>query len=203
MATTESDRPTEAHRALRGQLVVGVLLSCLMGSGCNLVVNATRNACNEPCRLATEYKERISHCMLADRAWARIQKESPDISYSGHYAAGFKAGFTDYLWAGGSGSPPPLPPRRYWKFRYESLDGYQDIQDWFDGYRHGSAAAEHSGYRDTITVPTSLLQATNAEFGLGDQHALHENVSPLPMPRVVGEPSRPPAPPTPTQSKTP
>src|SRR5207253_2309767 len=62
----------------------------------------------------------------------------------------------DYLYAGGSGEPPPLPPRYYWKTRYETAEGHQAIADWFAGYRLGAAMAQESGYREWVTIPSSL-----------------------------------------------
>ena len=125
---------------------------------------------------------------LAETAWAEIEKahrghvrgadcnhgfsygrgdylnpsetvESPPPRYSADYAKGFKDGFADYLYAGGTGEPPPLPPRHYWKMRYETPEGHRAMEDWFAGFRHGAGVAQASGYREWVTLPSSLPPA--------------------------------------------
>jgi hypothetical protein len=92
---------------------------------------------------------------LAEEAWAQFQGALPDACYSEDFGDGFKAGFADYLYAGGNGEPPPVPPRQYWKAQYETPQGQQMMQDWLRGFRHGAAVARDSGYRETVTVPAS------------------------------------------------
>jgi hypothetical protein len=76
---------------------------------------------------------------------------------------GFEEGFVDYLIAGGTGHPPPLPPRRYWKAKFQTPDGQLAVQQWFRGYEHGAAVAEASGLRSLVTLPASELLKTNTE----------------------------------------
>src|SRR5262249_39466700 len=80
-----------------------------------------------------------------------------DHPYSPDFQQGFLCGFADYLYAGGTGNPPPLPPRGYWKSEYETPEGRQAVQDWFEGFRTGAARARASGYRELVTVPISAL----------------------------------------------
>jgi hypothetical protein len=94
---------------------------------------------------------------LADRAWEQTRKRFPEAKPSSDYACGFKAGYADYLDAGGTGEPPGVPPACYRLECYETPEGQQAIQDWFAGFRHGAAEARASGLRDTIVVPVSAL----------------------------------------------
>jgi hypothetical protein len=94
----------------------------------------------------------------AAEAWVRTQSDGPG-PFSPAYACGFKEGFVDYLDAGGSGEPPPLPPRKYWSAGYETAAGQAAIRDWFAGFRHGAAVAGQSGARRCTTVPSSTMVA--------------------------------------------
>src|SRR5205807_2557372 len=74
--------------------------------------------------------------------------------HSEDYAQGFKDGYAEYLYRGGDGEPPLLPPKRYRHVRYQTPQGYMAAEDWFAGYRHGAAVAHHTGARRWITGPT-------------------------------------------------
>lgn len=97
----------------------------------------------------------------ADAEWNDMFINSPNDSFPAEYVQGFKDGFVDYLYAGGSGEPPVIPPRRFWKSEYRTPEGNQTVHDWFDGFRHGAELASLGGYRDVITVPSSLLMDGN------------------------------------------
>jgi hypothetical protein len=85
-------------------------------------------------------------------------------------ACGFEDGFVDYVIYGGNGTPP-LPPRRYWKSNRPN--GYQAIQDWYNGFRHGAAVAQASGYRECVTIPLSDGLNTNVlPYYVGQQSGL-------------------------------
>ena len=90
---------------------------------------------------------------MAETAWLRIEQVNPSESFSPDYGYGFRDGFADYLDAG-PGNVPALPPRRYWKGRYQSPDGHQAILDWYDGFAHGARVAAASGYRQFVTLPS-------------------------------------------------
>jgi hypothetical protein len=92
---------------------------------------------------------------LADAAWAETAGHMLTAPVSTDYVIGFKQGFVDYLEAGGPGEPPPVPPRYYWGFRHQTPEGYNAIQEWFAGFRHGTEMAQASGYRRSIVIPSS------------------------------------------------
>jgi hypothetical protein len=128
----------------------------LLAPGCDLATNGTHNVLVEMHQRAEDSADHKQAAALAEQAWAQVQSHEPGHAYSEDYAAGFEAGFTDFVYAGGSGEPPAVPPRRYWKSRYESPEGRQAAEDWFAGFRHGAGVAREGGYRKWLTLPSSL-----------------------------------------------
>lgn len=131
---------------------------CAVSSGCTASHNFTRTLFVEPlqyCGYFDEHHTHSRHCRLAKEAWHRIRQKNPRKRFSKDYACGFREGYTDFLDAGGTGQPPPLPPRRYWKDSYATPPGRQAVQDWFAGFRHGAAMARASGARQFAMVPLS------------------------------------------------
>jgi hypothetical protein len=80
---------------------------------------------------------------------------SPGQDYSCDYCRGFKEGFADYLYEGGTGEPPDLPPRNYWRIGYQTPAGRRAIGEYFDGFRHGAGVCQASGLRQYTTVPSA------------------------------------------------
>ena len=136
----------------RRWLLIGLFALC---QGCNLAVNFSRDVISEVERASHECLEKVRDQRLAALAWNEVQESAHKGVYSADYGRGFKDGYADYLYAGGTGEPPLLPPRRYWGVGYETPDGVQAIQDWFAGYRHGAAEAEQGGYRQLVMIPLS------------------------------------------------
>jgi len=138
----------------------GIAVACVLcacGAGCvttgaesgqyNFLANSFRNLGEWPILCTAECRRTARDCARSREAWQEAQAACPDQAFSKDYAEGFKAGFRDYLDAGGSGQPPAAPPFRYWLARYATPEGHQAVEDWFAGFRHGSAAAQASGYR--------------------------------------------------------
>jgi hypothetical protein len=132
---------------------------CATCLGCNPIASAVRTTIIEP----TEYSRRIDDCVdnhrnkaLAKVALAEWMQARPDCLCSQDFARGFEEGFADFLFAGGPGNPPPVPPRYYWRPEFENPEGHKAIEEWYAGFREGSAAARASGYRQLVTVPSSL-----------------------------------------------
>lgn len=140
-------------------LTVFFLLVCISQVGCNLYQNARRTIFQEPSEYSWIYdrKESIKvYRTWADRAWQEQCKGDSPSSYSKVYALGFKDGFVDMVFAGGSGEPPALPPREYWNVDLRNPNGHTEATDWFAGYRHGAQLAREEGYRERALVPSSL-----------------------------------------------
>lgn len=92
----------------------------------------------------------------AKAAWLTRESRFCDRECLDHFAAGFRAGYADVA-MGGTGCPPPLPPRRYWGWRYQNAEGQKCVASWFDGYPAGARAAEEDGVANWTRMQTSYL----------------------------------------------
>ena len=75
----------------------------------------------------------------AEQAWLKVVAADPTRPYPADFVDGFEDGFVDYLDAGGPGDPPAVPPWRYRRRKYETLEGRQAILAWQAGFRYGAA----------------------------------------------------------------
>jgi hypothetical protein len=141
---------------MRAMLALGVIGLGLLNVGCTMVGSAADHVVYAAKETIEDHLERARYRQWATAAWGKIAPTAPAVPSSGDYADGFQEGFVDYLDAGGTGEPPPLPPRRYQALRYQTAQGYEAIDAWFAGYRHGVAVARQGPYRDWITGPSSL-----------------------------------------------
>ncbi len=142
---------------MRSQWAV-YLVAALASQGCGPLYHVARTSVVEPGQYPRRLDDHIDKChneQAAEEAWWKFQEEDPALVYSHDFYLGFIKGYSEYLYAGGTGAPPPLPPRWYWRSENESPEGRQAILDWFAGYRKGAALARHSGYRELVTVPVS------------------------------------------------
>lgn len=92
----------------------------------------------------------------ADQAWFEAVAECPHDLSDPDYAIGFQDGFVDYVYAGGTTEPPPVPPRKYWNVMLRSPEGKQRADQWAAGYRHGAQVARDGGYRELGTIRSTL-----------------------------------------------
>lgn len=176
---------------MRMKLYPWVLGLCAFGPGCGPLVNVTRTMVIEPLQYndpADKVVELARDSKLAKEAWAEVCAANPRHAFSVHYEDGFKDGYVDYLYAGGNGHPPAMPPRRYWKAKFQTPAGYQMIEEWFAGFAHGSAVAMASGYRAYIPVPSSAPAETSPD----DRPAGKRPVPPPPAPADAPEVLPPP-----------
>ena len=82
--------------------------------GCGPITYSIRTLIVEPSQYCTEWNafaERKRDHRLAEAAWREIAGRRRGSGFSKDYADGFIAGYEDFLFAGGNGAPPPLPPR--------------------------------------------------------------------------------------------
>jgi hypothetical protein len=138
---------------------------CLCLSGCSLIRNAGRTLFFEPMAFPTNKDSLRTH--HRDRQWAEASWKAemathPELCRSEEYKRGFEDGFSDYLYAGGTGEPPPIPPRRLWNLDYRTPEGHKAVEDWFAGFRQGACAVREAGYRDFVTVKSSLISCNNS-----------------------------------------
>jgi hypothetical protein len=145
----------QAMRITRFLLLVG--LGCL-NAGCALLNDATHLVAYKASESIENCWEQQRNRRWAQEAWTKQQQVQP-VEASADYADGFVDGFSEFLYAGGNGDPPVLPPKKYRHLRYQTPEGYQAIEDWFAGYRHGVAVAKEKGFRELVTGPSSLRTA--------------------------------------------
>lgn len=174
---------------MRGKaiLLLGILLP-LTGAGCGLLHTGTSVIAHKAREAWDDCTEKCRNRAWAREAWDRVCGESSGAVYSKHHARGFEEGFASYLYRGGSGEPPSVPPFEYRGIHGQTPEGYQASLDWFAGYRHGSAVAREGGYRDLITGP-SVLRTIPALAPAPASPA-------VPVPFHVPSPSAPPGPAT-------
>jgi hypothetical protein len=136
------------------------ILPCLFLAGCVGPFELSwRTIVVEPLQFCPSKDRRVMHSYhsgLASEAWKEIAAGQSESPYSKDYECGFKEGFADYLDAGGTGEPPPFPPRRYWRSSYRTPEGHKAITDWFAGFRHGAGCAKESGLRHYAVIPSSF-----------------------------------------------
>lgn len=144
-------------------LPLGLLLLCLLAvssSGCAVCQYAKRTTLNEPSAYWWwgDRKRSVKvYRSWATQAWTEYAGDNCGNSMSEAYETGFKDGFVDYVFAGGTGEPPPVPPRKYWNVGVRSSDAAIEAQEWFAGYRAGALIAHNEGYRERTIVPASLF----------------------------------------------
>jgi len=124
-----------------------------VGGGWDIFTNAIRNLGSEPLRGHDWMVLNFRFKGWAAKAWTETVASSPEHHYSIDYERGFKEGFRDYIECGGNGEPPAVPTQCYRTACFRTPQGQQAIQEWYDGFRHGSLVARESGLRETILVP--------------------------------------------------
>ena len=86
---------------------------------------------------------------MACRYWAKYMRST---NASTHFHAGFLEGYADYLYRGGKGVAPPIPPRRYWE-PTTSMGRQNAVSEWKGGFQAGAEAARETGHRELLVVP--------------------------------------------------
>lgn len=138
---------------------------------------AKRTTFHEPERFLYFQSDRLTQMhneKLAARVWHKIKAQSKESDFSADYACGFVDGFSDYLYRGGTGEPPPLPPRDYWNIGRRPIVPQAAIHDWYDGFRHGSDECIRRGYRDAVVLPSSLLGIVDDGYVASRPAVLHD-----------------------------
>jgi hypothetical protein len=139
---------------------IALVAWCMSTMGCTICQLARRTIWQEPAAYSWKHDRRRSsetYLQWANAELAEQASRCPDLFGDPDYVMGFRDGFIDFVWAGGTGEPPPVPPRQFWNVMLRSPDGKVRAELWFDGYRHGSAVARDGGYRDLGRVHSSLV----------------------------------------------
>jgi hypothetical protein len=138
-----------------------VVLLAMGMPGCSVCRDFQRTMLKEPAEFSWKLDRRRSVKMYrewADEAWKTCCAGcgvSPD-GITQEYEAGFRDGFVEYVYAGGTGEPPPAPPRKFWNAGFRDEEGRAAAQFWFKGYRHGASVARDGGYRDRVILAAHL-----------------------------------------------
>lgn len=162
MAMDIEDRSARLPAAPRGWRTGSLTVLLIVGmsalSGCSVWRQARRTLIQEP----SEYSAKLdrgrslkAYRQMADEVWAAEARAIPEMAADEDYALGFRDGFVDFVYAGGDGEPPPVPPRRYWNIEWRNPPGKAAAQQWFAGYRHGANSARSGGYRQFGIVMSS------------------------------------------------
>lgn len=105
----------------------------------------------------------------AKQAWASYKDCVPEGQINRDYKQGFVDGFVDVS-RGGNGTPPPVPPNRYWSPRFQEAEGLARVNCWFAGFNAGAAKALQCG-RDRwnqipACCPVDCNSCTESAMGL-------------------------------------
>jgi hypothetical protein len=155
-------------------------MACLIETGCcGTYYSGLRTVIFEP----SEYYFKKDGCRSRDlyREWAAdaLREESNECGQvigGPDYAEGFEEGFVEYIYAGGSGEPPPVPPRKYWNVALRSGAGKERANQWFNGYRNGARIAANRGYRAAGVIPTSVVSDVNPYASQGFRQPIQSDL---------------------------
>jgi hypothetical protein len=142
-------------RVISALAIAGV---ALLSHGCGSLEQSARVTGTQTAQSLNDHAERVRIHRWADAVWEDLVVSSNSREFSADYQSGFKEGFAEYLFQGGTGEPP-LPPARYGKSQHQTPRGCAAIEDWFAGYRHGASVARDGGYDQWVTGPSSLLNS--------------------------------------------
>ena len=158
-----------SHAWRRGfaALRTSALLAAALGiaGGCSVCQHARRTLIQEPSEYSSKWDRSRSlkvYRQWADQAWIAESGACPEVGSVDDYAMGFRDGFVDYVYAGGDGEPPPVPPRKFWNIAWRNPQGDAASQQWFAGYRHGAHTAREGGYRNGGIVKSSYRRGGSA-----------------------------------------
>jgi hypothetical protein len=146
-------RSAKVNAMKLGRLLLLIFL--VSPTGCSFIGYGVHNVISAPVEAIQEcaFRHRLQN--LARTAWQTIGCEEGH-SYSKAYARGFEDGFVDYVDANGTGEPPGLPPACLRNGLLRSEAGQTDIDDWYEGFRHGARVARENGLRELAVMPIGL-----------------------------------------------
>jgi hypothetical protein len=123
-------RPLLSKKVVRGMFLVAfAVLTLSQTTGCRLNKLAFTDA------WMLSYRDAV----WSKRAF-NLNYGNCDQAYAADFEAGFRAGYQDIA-CGGDGYVPAMPPNEYRSFEYQSADGAQCVNAWFEGYPAGVKTA--------------------------------------------------------------
>ena len=161
-------QPAQRARAV-SLLVVGLTLVC---SGCSLMQGVNNHiAYNDS---TNDFVMGWRNSVWASQTWHSQKGHFVDHPEFRAFGAGFRDGYRDVA-SGGNGCPPPVPPRKYWSWKYQTPEGQCKVAAWFEGFGHGARAAEEDGagnFQD-IQVSYAIEAQYSPEFQNGQIPSLN------------------------------
>jgi hypothetical protein len=142
-------RPRRPSGRLRSWMLV---LLCLPFTGCATI--QTWQDYLEYSHPVNELTTGVHSRLSARDAWRVHEAEYADVPHLDDFADGFRVGYADVA-RGEIGCPPPLPPRKYWRRRYESPAGREQVAAWYAGYDNGADLASTDGVGAWRPIPPS------------------------------------------------
>ncbi|MHB1426398.1 MAG: hypothetical protein ACYC3I_24815 [Gemmataceae bacterium] len=136
---------------------------CVLASGCQLTWDITRNLAFQTCLNTNAIASKIEYRHMANLALVEYSSHHPEPTQSVDFVKGFKQGYAEYLEYGGSEIPPPAPPVKYWKIKYQNKEGRLATSMWNAGYKEGATAAKASGARNFIVVPFNKIASAESQ----------------------------------------
>jgi hypothetical protein len=148
--------PWQEEEEVMRRLSVLFVVVCLALGGCQFPVYIVNNLSYEVCRCLDDSKNKQDIAKLAEQNWKRTVCGSNEHEpHSEDYHAGFIEGFSYFVFRGGDGEPPPVPPQCYWKESFRTPEGQVRVQNWFNGFRVGAQTAREGNYRSLELLPLS------------------------------------------------
>ncbi len=104
------------------------ILLLAAGTGCTVCQNVQRTVFIEPGLFdwkTDAQRSRDLYFSWAQQAW----REAGIADVSAAYEWGFREGFAEFVFGGGTGEPPVVPPRKFWNLGWRS-EGGLSADDW-------------------------------------------------------------------------
>ncbi len=158
--TTTSSQLTMMSRQI---IAFGCLSLLLAGStGCSMTSGLTRKLSKSDCidSFMIQHRNRT----MAQKAWLCEKDRFCNRRHAKDFKQGFIAGYLEVA-EGGNGCVPAIAPSSYWGWRYQSADGQNAVNAWFEGYPMGVRAAEQDGVGNWTEIrPSSMAQMQYEPF---------------------------------------
>ncbi|MAT68717.1 MAG: hypothetical protein CMJ58_04265 [Planctomycetaceae bacterium] len=172
-------------------LVVALMVWLAASTGCTVCRHAKRTLFDEPAEYSAR-RDRPRSIKLyrqwAEEQWQQFSGDCGEGVEREEFGAGFRDGFVDYVYAGGTGEPPPVPPRKFWNAAWRNGEGHSASADWFSGYRVGSSVARDGGFRRAAIVLSSYQVPGAMPYF---DHQVRPEAAPLPAGGEMVAPPRP------------
>jgi hypothetical protein len=171
--------PSNTKTALRSITLLAIACLVISATGCQGFRGLNEYIqYNDPMNdLALGWRNRV----WSQQAWHQQNDSFEDHRQYRALGQGFRDGFQNVA-SGGTGCPPPLPPRKYWTWKYQTAEGQAKVAAWFEGFAYGASAAEERGAGNFQEIAVSYLIdiQSSPEFQAGQIPGLYQEQLPVP-----------------------